>query len=213
VEAAQGGRWGRSGAGALAPPVSVTVALRAAKLGFALAVACPRRGLVEATVTKGATMLSTMTKMVMTAVFGLTMFTAGDASAGGHRGDRGAKMCEHLECTAAQQAQLAQIREAHKPAMQASREAIRDLKQQLVAEYQKERVDTAKVAALRQQIDAHKATAEREREAMKAKIEAILTPAQRAKLAEFKAQHKGPKGKGHHRGLGRGPGPGKTRGV
>jgi protein CpxP len=158
-------------------------------------------------------MLSTMTKMVMTAVFGLTMFTAGDASAGGHRGDRGAKMCERLECSSTQQAQLAQIRESHKPAMQASREAIRDLKQQLVAEYQKDRVDTAKVAALRQQLDAQKATAKREREAMKAQIDAVLTPAQRAKLAEFKAQRKGPKDKGNHRGPGRGPGPGKTRGA
>lgn len=156
-------------------------------------------------------MLSTMTKMVMTAVFGLTMFAAGDASAGGHRGDRGAKMCERLECTAAQKAQLTQIREAHKPAMKAEREAIRDLKQQLVAEYQKDRFDAAKVAALREQIDARKAAAKRDREAMKAKVEAILTPAQRAKLAELKAQHRGPKGKGHHRGPGRGHG--KARGV
>lgn len=150
-------------------------------------------------------MLTTMTKMVMTAVFGLAMFGAtGEAEAGGHRGDRGGKMCERLECTDAQKAQLKQIREADKPAMKAERQALRDLEQQLVAEYRKPAFDAAKVKALRGQIDARKATVDSQREAMKAKIDAILTPAQRAKLAEFKAQHKDKKGKGHHRGGGRG---------
>ncbi|MBZ5712461.1 Spy/CpxP family protein refolding chaperone [Nannocystis pusilla] len=149
-------------------------------------------------------MLTTISKLVMTAVFGLTLFGAGEAAAGGHRGDRGAKMCERLECTDAQKTQLQQIREAHKPAMKAEREAMRDLHQQLTAEYAKTPIDTAKVKSLRAQLDAREATFKGQREAMKAKVDAILTPAQRTKLAEFKAKHREGKGKGHHRGGGRG---------
>jgi len=150
-------------------------------------------------------MLTTISKLVMTAVFGLTLFGAGEAAAGGgHHGDRGAKMCQRLECTDAQKAQLQELRAAHKPAMKAEREAIRDLNRQLVAEYAKPTVDTTKVKSLRAQLDAHEATFDGQRQAMKTKVDALLTPAQRTKMAEFKAKHRDGKGKGHHRGGGRG---------
>ncbi|MCY0995505.1 Spy/CpxP family protein refolding chaperone [Nannocystis sp. ILAH1] len=148
-------------------------------------------------------MLTTISKLVMTTVFGLTMFAAGDAEAGKHhgdRGDRGAKMCEKLECTDAQKTQLTQIRASHKPTLHAERAAIRDLEQQIAAEYAKPSFDAAKVKGLREQLAAHETVAKSEREAMKTKIDAVLTPAQRTKLAEFKAKHKDGKGKGHHRG-------------
>ncbi|MDC0715742.1 Spy/CpxP family protein refolding chaperone [Nannocystis bainbridge] len=145
-------------------------------------------------------MLTTISKLVMTTVFGLTMFAAGDAEAGKHHGDRGAKMCEKLECSAAQQTQLTQIRDSHKPTIKAERSAMRDLNQQIAAEYAKPSFDAAKVKTLREQLAAHETVAKSEREAMKAKIDAVLTPAQRAKMAEFKAKHKEGKGKGHFRG-------------
>ncbi|WAS97334.1 Spy/CpxP family protein refolding chaperone [Nannocystis punicea] len=158
-------------------------------------------------------MLTTISKLMMTTVFGLTMFAAGDAEAGKHHGDRGAKMCERLECSDAQKTQLAQIRDSHKPTIKAERAASRDLEQQIAAEYAKPSFDAAKVKTLREQLATHEAKADSEREAMKAKIDAILTPAQRAKMAEFKAKHKDGKGKGQHRGGGRGDRKGRAMGV
>lgn len=157
-------------------------------------------------------MMTAMTKLVMTAMFGLAMFGAGDAAAareGGPRHEqRAGKLCQRLECSDAQKARFKEIREANKPAVKAERAAIRDLKTQLVAEYRKESLDPAKVKALREQLDARKAAMKSKREAMKAQIEAVLTPAQRAKLAELKAE-RGPKGpkadhprRGGHRGHG-----------
>lgn len=154
-------------------------------------------------------MMTSMTKMVMTAVFGLAMFGASEAQAGGGHGhgERGGKLCERLECSDAQKAQLAQIRDANKPAMKAERAAMHDLKEQLVAEYRKEPFDAARVKALREQLDARKAAMKSQREAMKIKVDAILTPAQRARMAELKAARgeRGAKGKGHHRGGHGGP--------
>lgn len=159
--------------------------------------------------------MTAMTKWVMTAMFGLAMFGAGDAQAareGGPRHERGAgKLCERIECSAAQEAKIAQIRAAQGPAMKAEKAAIRDLKAQLVAEYKKERVDTTKVQALREQLEGRKAAMKRQHEAMKAQIEAVLTPAQRARLAELKAERgqkgpRGPKGDKAHRGERRGHG-------
>ncbi len=58
-------------------------------------------------------MMTAMTKFVMSAVFGLTMFAAGDAGAARDDGPRhearGDKMCAKLGCTDAQKAQLSQL--------------------------------------------------------------------------------------------------------
>ena len=58
-------------------------------------------------------MMTAMTKFVMSAVFGLTMFAAGDAGAARDDGPRhearGGKMCEKIGCTDAQKAQLKQM--------------------------------------------------------------------------------------------------------
>lgn len=163
-------------------------------------------------------MMTAMTKMVMTAMFGLVMFGAGDAAAareGGPRHEqRGGKMCERLECSADQKVKIAEIRARAKPAVKAEREAVRELKAQLVAEYRKDRLDTAKVKGLREQLDARKAAMKRQREAMKAQVEALLTPAQKTRLTELKAE-RGHKGKkfGHHGRGKHGPRHGRAHGV
>lgn len=160
-------------------------------------------------------MMTAMTKWLMTAMFGLSMFAAGDALAareGGPRHEeRAGKLCQRLECSAEQKAKIDEIRQKNKPAMKAEKEAIRDLQAQLVAEYRKEQVDTAKVKALRQQLEDRKAAMKRQREAMKAQIEAVLTPAQRQRLAELKAERgqMGPKG---HKRWGKRHGHGKRGG-
>ena len=165
-------------------------------------------------------MMTAMTKFVMSAVFGLTMFAAGDAGAARDDGPRhearGDKMCAKLGCTDAQKAQLAQIREGMKDKIKPEREAIRGLKQQIAAEYRKDKLDSTRLRDLYAQLDARKGTIEGYRRAMRAQVHAVLTPDQRAAAAERmerRAERGHGKGKGHGKhGKGRGKGHGKGRG-
>lgn len=159
-------------------------------------------------------MMTAMSKWMMSAVFGLSMFAAGSADAapaGGPRHEaRGERVCEKIGCTDAQKAELASIREAVKPKIKAEREAIRGLKKQIAAEYRKDRLDEARLRDLYKQLDARKATIEGYRRAMRAQVHAVLTPAQRAAVAELKERKGHGKGKGRN---GRGKGKGRGQGV
>lgn len=164
-------------------------------------------------------MMTAMTKFVMSAVFGLTMFAGGDAGAapvdGPRHEARGGKMCEKLGCTDAQKAQLKQIRDGVKDKIKVEREAIRGLKQQIAAEYRKDKLDSARLRDLYGQLDARKGTIEGYRRAMRAQVHAVLTPEQRAAVAdklERRAERGHGKGKGHGKGRGKGHGKGRGRG-
>jgi Spy/CpxP family protein refolding chaperone len=151
------------------------------------------------------TMMTAMTKILTSAVFGLTLLSAGSADARRPEGDRqagGERMCQRLECSAPQKAQIKQIRELVKTKVAAEKTAIRELKRQIAAEYQKDRLDDARLRDLYRQLDARKSTVEGARRAAKAEIHALLTPAQRAKFAADKPGKRG--GKGKRRGPARG---------
>lgn len=164
-------------------------------------------------------MMTAMTKILTSALFGLTLLTAGSADAKRDAGDRqarGEQMCERLACTDAQKAQIKQIREVVKAKVAGERTAIRELRQQIAAEYRKDRLDKARLADLYRQLDARQSTVEGARRAAKAQIHGLLTPAQRAKFGAEKRgagkKHGKMQGKQHAkaRGLGR---PGASRGV
>lgn len=141
-------------------------------------------------------MMTAMTKILTSALFGLTLLTAGSADAkpaDGDRQARGGEMCERLACSDAQKAQIKQIRETVKTKVAGEKTAIRELRQQIAAEYRKDRLDQARLGDLYRQLDARKSTVESARRAAKAQIHGLLTPAQRAKFA---AEKQGP-GKGH----------------
>lgn len=154
-------------------------------------------------------MMTAMTKFLTSAVFGLTLLSAGSADAK-PEGGRGGKMCERLACSDAQKAELKQIREMVKSKVAAEKAAIRDLKRQIAAEYRKDRLDEARLKDLYRQLDARKSTIEGHRRAARAEIHGILTPEQRAKFAD--RQERGGKqrgGKGRVRGKGKRGGPGR----
>lgn len=156
-------------------------------------------------------MMTAMTKFLTSAVFGLTMLSAGGAEAKPVDGGRGAAMCERLVCSDAQKAQLKQIREATRAKVKAERTAIRELKQQIAAEYRKDRLDQARLAALYRQLDTRKGTVEGHRRAMRAEVHGVLTPEQRAKFADMRARHG--KHKQGGKGRGRGGRNGQVRGI
>lgn len=134
-------------------------------------------------------MMTAMTKILTSALFGLTLLTAGSADAkraDGERHERGGKMCERLTCSDAQKAQIKQIRETVKSKVAGEKTAIRELRKQIAAEYRKDRLDQARLGDLYRQLDARKSTVEGARRAAKAQIHGLLTPEQRAKFAAEK---------------------------
>lgn len=134
--------------------------------------------------------------------FGLTgALLAGDAQArgAGHDGKRVDRMCQRLECTADQRTKIAKIQETQGPGLKAEREAMRALRQQVRAEWAKASPDVRALDKLDDQIAAHQAKIHDARRAAMLQIHAILTPAQRAKLAaamDRKGKGEGRKGEG-----------------
>lgn len=154
-------------------------------------------------------MLTTMTKTLMTALFGITMLSAGSAQAApeGAEGPAkiGAKVCQRLACTDAQKVELKKIREQTAPKIKAEREAIKALRGEIAAEFRKDRLDNSRLSGLYTQLDARKKTIAGLRRGAMAQVHAVLTPAQRQQLGEMlerRAQHG--KGRGHGRGHGGG---------
>ena len=159
-------------------------------------------------------MLTTMTKILTGALFGLTLFASPDAAArpeGPRQEARGGKMCEKLGCTEAQKVQLKQIRDAAKDKIKPEREAIRALKQEIAAEYRKDRLDNTRLRDLYGRLDAREATIDGYRRAMRAQVHAVLTPEQRVAVAE-RMERRGERGHGKGKGHGKGHGKGRGQG-
>lgn len=132
---------------------------------------------------------------LLLAAFGITSVLAtGVAHAGsGKPRDPQARLdrkCERLGCTAAQKTQIKAIHAAAAPQIDAARAALRGLRDQQRAEWQKAQPDARALDRLDAQIDAQRDTISDLRRAAKLKVHALLTPEQRAKIG----QHRGGKG-------------------
>jgi Spy/CpxP family protein refolding chaperone len=161
------------------------------------------------------TMMTAMTKILTSALFGLTLLTAGSADAkraDGDRQGRGEKVCERLACSDAQKAQIKQIREVVKTKVAGEKTAIRELRKQIAAEYRKDKLDQARLGDLYRQLDARRSTVESARRAAKAQIHGLLTPEQRTKFAAEKQGAGKKHGKKHAKARGFGK-RGTSRGV
>ncbi len=114
-----------------------------------------------------------------------------------------ARMLDAVGATADQKAQIRQIMQAAGAELKAQRDAGRDLRDSLAAEFQQPTVDANRVEALRQQQMARHDQASRRM--MQAMIEAsrVLTPEQRQQLAKLMKERRE---KMHSHGQGRRPG-------
>ncbi len=101
----------------------------------------------------------------------------------GAGGDKIERMCQRLECSAQQKTQLQSILKGKREAHKASRAQLEQLQSQLAAEYRKARPNEATMRRIYSQLDAlrDKQRAEMHKTAMQ--IHAVLTPAQREKVA------------------------------
>jgi Spy/CpxP family protein refolding chaperone len=147
----------------------------------------------------------------------MTMLVApGAADEPGARGrhDKGAALCERLECTDDQRARIDAIRAEHREDAADERAEAKRLRQALRAEQSKPSPDAEELARLRASLETMKTSLRQQREVSKAEISALLTPEQRERLDAMKAEReRGPKGKAHaKRGKGKGKGKGNAKG-
>ena len=156
-----------------------------------------------------------MTNLVLSQILSLmTAFVAPDAAADGpgagrHHRERGAGLCERLECTDAQRAKIDAIRAEHREELADERAEAKRLRAALKAERTAASPDPKKIASLEAELDGLKAAMKQARAETRTEISAVLTPEQRAQLAASKAERKG-KGKAHRKGKGKGKGKGKA---
>ncbi len=146
--------------------------------------------------------MHTLTRRIalLLATFSLsTLLSSGVAHAGqghGHgKQDKQARMCERLACTAAQQTQIKAIHDATAPQVKAARDAMRSLRDQQRAEWQKPTPSAGTLERLDGQIDAQRDKIGDLRRAAKLKIHALLTAEQRTKFTAEKGR-RGKPGKG-----------------
>ena len=109
---------------------------------------------------------------------------------GGKRGNRGGKhmmkrMAKHLDLTEDQKAQMKTMRESQKAANQGLRDQMKQLRQEM---QQVDPNDANAVAALASKKGALSQKMFTARNQSRLAFEAILTPAQKAKLAQLKAE-------------------------
>ncbi|MCA9717763.1 MAG: periplasmic heavy metal sensor [Myxococcales bacterium] len=124
-------------------------------------------------------------------------------------------MCQRLECTDNQKAQLQNILKGKRDAHKANREKVQQLQAQLAAEYRKARPNESVMQGIYQQLDTLEDQRRAEMHKTAMQIHAVLTPAQRDKVATA-IEHRGPRalmgGKGHGPRGGKGKGKGKGKG-
>lgn len=136
-----------------------------------------------------------MTHTILAHILSLLTLVVAPAAAdevgahGKHHGKR-AGLCDRIECTDDQRAQIDAIRDAHRQDAADERAAAKPLREALKAERKKAEPDAAEIARLEASLDALKAEIRRGREASKAEIAALLTPEQRATLDAMKAERK-----------------------
>ena len=144
-----------------------------------------------------------MTHTILAHILSLLTLAVAPAAAdqlGAHAGHHGkrADLCERLECTDDQRAQIDAIRDARRQGSADERAEAKQLREALKVERQKAAPNADEIARLQASLDSIKASMRRDREASKAEIAALLTPEQRAELDAMKAKrkHGGKDGKG-----------------
>lgn len=145
-----------------------------------------------------------MHKFLITGVLGaFTALAAPTASAdpGQGRGQGqghvpGSGLCKMLECTDAQLTAVTKIKQEQRAEVEEARKALDELRTKLAAEFAKPTLDAGVVDQIQAQMNAlHADMANARLDGMK-DLHAVLTPAQRTKIAEKMKHH----GFGHHRG-------------
>ncbi len=107
---------------------------------------------------------------------------------GHHRGGHGAKMFRGLDLTDEQKAQMKTIRQASKETMKPIREQMKANRQKLQTLSESGTFDEAQVKAIAAQQGSLSAQMIVEKERVKVQMFNILTPEQKTKAAEMKAQ-------------------------
>jgi len=129
-----------------------------------------------------------------------------------HRG-RAHGLCQKLECTEDQRAQIKEIRAEHKQGTADEREQMKRLRAEMKAERSAPEPNTQRVEELRSEMDALKAKVRESRVEAKAAITAALDDEQRQEFAELQAErkakrrkHEAKRGKQERRAEGKGSG-------
>ncbi|HYN42295.1 MAG TPA: Spy/CpxP family protein refolding chaperone [Thermoanaerobaculia bacterium] len=156
------------------------------------------------------------TRRLATTAVGLGLLLAGSAAlAGQGRGGReGAPgrniraMLATLDLTDAQEAKVKELLEGEKPKYVALREEGRTAREALRTAAKSATPDPTTVGTAFLRVDAHRKTLRAERESSRQKLEALLTPEQRAKLEGIREGRRGLRGAG----FGRGPHTGRPGG-
>ncbi|HVE70164.1 MAG TPA: Spy/CpxP family protein refolding chaperone [Thermoanaerobaculia bacterium] len=108
---------------------------------------------------------------------------------GGHRGGfMSQRLAEKLNLTDAQKAQIQEISKGFREQNRATFEGSRDLRQE--ARAARKANDTAKLEALKPQLEAQRTQMQQLREAHQQQILAVLTAEQRAQLETMKSERK-----------------------
>lgn len=143
-------------------------------------------------------MTRTTTRRLTTATVALGLLLAGSSALGqGYRGGReGAPgrgiraALATLDLTDAQKEKVRALFETEKPKYENLRHEGRVAREALRAAASAEKPDPAAVGAAFLRVDANRKTAKAERAGSKEKLEALLTPEQRAKLEGWMAAHR-----------------------
>jgi Spy/CpxP family protein refolding chaperone len=165
---------------------------------------------------KETTMKRTTTKGLTTAAVGLSLLLAGSAAlAGQGRGGReGAPgrgiraTLDRLDLTDAQEVKVKELFESERPKYGALRQEGRAAREALRAAAKSATPDPTTVGNAFLRVDAHRKTLRAERESSRKKLEALLTPEQRAKLEGIREGRRSVRGAG----FGRGPHAGRAGG-
>ena len=144
-----------------------------------------------------------MTNLILAGILGLTTLLApsqpsqngGAAGADGSH-DRGVGICRQIECTPAQKASLQKIHDGMRTSTSDERAQSKDLRAQLKTELAKPKLDEAKIRSLAAKLQSVHDEMAKARIDAQLQTAAVLTPAQRKKVADELASGHG-KGRGH----------------
>jgi Spy/CpxP family protein refolding chaperone len=99
----------------------------------------------------------------------------------------GAGICRQIECTPAQEEQVAQIFEAHRAEVAQDRAQAQQLRREMAAELAQSQLDTEKLQRLQTQLSQVHAKMAQARLQSTIELHGMLTPSQREALAEHMA--------------------------
>lgn len=113
----------------------------------------------------------------------------GHGHEGGMKGRMGMRMLDQVGATPEQKGNIVRITETLKAEMKPQREAGKAMREKMKDLLAQPTIDTAAVEALRQQMAAHHDQASKRRMQTMLEVAKVLTPEQRAKLAELRKSH------------------------